>query len=131
MLNAMYVRHIIFRFSLISLRNDQLNFSFFSDERLMRSRWLVEWRWSERLLKQKESKTNRKAVSVDVKSRSLISNWEFCWKSCWSIRMHSSFKHFVLVIFNFFNILLSLHNSIRSNNNLWKCFWHDLTLYAS
>ena len=34
-------------------------------------------------------------------------------------------------IFHFFNILLSFHNSIRSNNSFWKCFWHDSVLHAS
>ena len=34
-------------------------------------------------------------------------------------------------IFHFFNILLSFHSSIKSNNSLWKCFWHDSTLHAS
>ena len=118
---------------LFQFRFEAINWIFFSlsDERLMRFRWLVEWRWNEQLLKQKESKTNAKAMNVDVKTRSLISNWEFCWESCWSMRMHSSFKHLVFVIFNLFNILLFFHSSIKSNNSFWKCFWHDSAFYAS
>ena len=34
-------------------------------------------------------------------------------------------------IFHLFNILLSLHSSIRSNNSLWRCFWHDSIFHAS
>ena len=34
-------------------------------------------------------------------------------------------------ISHFFNILLSLHSSIKSSNNLWRCFWHDSVLHAS
>ena len=34
-------------------------------------------------------------------------------------------------IFHLFNTLLFFHSSIRSNNNLWKCFWHDSAFHAS
>ena len=130
MLNAMHARHIISRSSSASSRNDQLNSSLFrwTSHAISMTRWVTLKR---AIVETKRVKTDVKTVNVDVKTRSLISNWESCWESCWSICMHSNFKHFVLAIFNFFNILLFLHNSIKSNNNLWRCFWHDSVLYAS
>ena len=31
----------------------------------------------------------------------------------------------------FIDCVLSIHSSVKSNNNFWKCFWHDSIFYAT
>ena len=132
MLNLMHARHIIFRFLSVSPRSDQLNFFLLIGERFMRSRWLVEWRWNERSLKHRESKQTRKrwrrpGLGAEALARwSLVSSWESCWESCWSVCMHSNFRHLVV-----YSYILFSHSSVRPNNSLWRCFWHDSVFHAS
>ena len=53
------------------------------------------------------------------------------WKSCWKFYHVFQFEISRSSFFQLFQIQLSRHNSIKSNNNFWKYFWHDSTFYAT
>ena len=130
MLNAMHARHIIFRSFSASFRSDQLNSSLLIDERVMRSRWLVEWCWA---IVEAERVKNRcensgcwcESAIISKQLRILL---RILLTNLYAFDLQTSCCS---AISHLFSTLLSLHSSVRSSNSLWRCFWHDSALHAS
>ena len=130
MLNAMHARHIIFRSFSISLQSDQLSFSLFIDERVMRSRWLVEWCWT--IVETEKIKNKCENNECWCESAIINKQLKILLRILLTNLYAFDFQTFCcFAIFHFFNILLFFHNSVKSNNNFWKCFWHDSVFHAS